>query len=106
MGGAVRRAAGGGIEGVVLTHRHADHAEGAHRLGATVTLPSDGQSVGPFDAVATPGHSPDSVCLVAGGACFTGDTVLGRGSVFIAPFSRRLSVAASMPIEAARSRLI
>jgi glyoxylase-like metal-dependent hydrolase (beta-lactamase superfamily II) len=89
--GAVRRAAGERIEGVVLTHRHADHAEGAHRLGATVILPSDGQSVGPFDAVATPGHSPDSVCLVAGGACFTGDTVLGSGSVFIAPGEGSLS---------------
>jgi glyoxylase-like metal-dependent hydrolase (beta-lactamase superfamily II) len=89
--GAVRRAAGERIEGVVLTHRHADHAEGAHRLGATVILPSDGQSVGPFDVVATPGHSPDSVCLVAGGACFTGDTVLGSGSVFIAPGEGSLS---------------
>jgi glyoxylase-like metal-dependent hydrolase (beta-lactamase superfamily II) len=88
---AVRRAAGEEIEGVVLTHRHADHAEGAHRLGATVTLPSDGQSLGPFDALATPGHSPDSVCLVAGGACFTGDTVLGSGSVFIAPGEGSLS---------------
>ena len=88
---AVRRAAGQGIEGVVLTHRHADHAEGAHRLGATVTLPSDGQSLGPFDALATPGHSRDSMCLVAGGVCFTGDTVLGSGSVFIAPGEGSLS---------------
>jgi glyoxylase-like metal-dependent hydrolase (beta-lactamase superfamily II) len=82
---AVRRAAGGGIEGVVLTHDHADHAEGAEELGAPVTLPRDGETVGPFRALATPGHSADSVCLVAGSACFTGDTVLGSGSVFIAP---------------------
>jgi glyoxylase-like metal-dependent hydrolase (beta-lactamase superfamily II) len=41
--------------------------------------------VGPFRAFATPGHSPDSVCLVAGRVCFTGDTVLGTGSVFISP---------------------
>jgi glyoxylase-like metal-dependent hydrolase (beta-lactamase superfamily II) len=82
---AVRRAAGDGIEGVVLTHGHADHAEGAEALGAPVTLPRDGESVGPFRALATPGHSADSVCLVAGPLCFTGDTVLGSGSVFIAP---------------------
>jgi glyoxylase-like metal-dependent hydrolase (beta-lactamase superfamily II) len=88
---AVRRAAPEGIEGVVLTHGHADHAEGAPALGAPVTLPGDGEEVGPFRAIATPGHSPDSVCLLAGGICFTGDTVLGSGSVFIAPGEGSLS---------------
>jgi glyoxylase-like metal-dependent hydrolase (beta-lactamase superfamily II) len=88
---AVRSAASDRIEGVVLTHCHADHAEGAARLGAPVTLPADGQVVGPFLALATPGHSSDSVCLVAGRACFTGDTVLGSGSVFIAPGEGSLS---------------
>jgi glyoxylase-like metal-dependent hydrolase (beta-lactamase superfamily II) len=89
---AVRRAVGGPIEGVVLTHSHSDHSEGAGKLGVQVTLPTEGQRVGPFRALATPGHSPDSVCLVAGRACFTGDTVLGRGSVFIAPGEGSLSV--------------
>ena len=88
---AVRSAAGDRIEGVVLTHSHADHAEGAARLGAPVTQPAEGQVVGPFLALATPGHSADSVCLVAGRACFTGDTVLGSGSVFIAPGEGSLS---------------
>ena len=88
---AVRRAAAGAIEGVVLTHGHPDHAEGADELGAPVTLPLDGETVGPFRAVATPGHSADSVCLVAGPICFTGDTVLGSGSVFIAPGEGSLS---------------
>jgi glyoxylase-like metal-dependent hydrolase (beta-lactamase superfamily II) len=88
---AVRRAAGDGIEGVVLTHGHADHAEGAEALEVPVTLPGDGETVGPFRALATPGHSADSVCLVAGSACFTGDTVLGSGSVFIAPGEGSLS---------------
>jgi glyoxylase-like metal-dependent hydrolase (beta-lactamase superfamily II) len=82
---AVVNAAGGEVEGVVLTHSHPDHAEGADRLGAPVTLPGDGDEVGPFRAVGSPGHSPDSVCLIMGGACFTGDTVLGTGSVFIDP---------------------
>jgi glyoxylase-like metal-dependent hydrolase (beta-lactamase superfamily II) len=88
---AVRSAAGDRIEGVVLTHSHADHAEGAAGLGAPVTLPAEGQVVGPFLALATPGHSADSVCLVAGRACFTGDTVLGSGSVFVAPGEGSLS---------------
>ena len=88
---AVREAASEGIEGVVLTHSHADHAEGAGRLGAPVTLPTDGSEVGPFRALATPGHSADSVCLIFGRVCFTGDTVLGTGSVFIAPGEGSLS---------------
>ena len=88
---AVRRAANDGIEGVVLTHSHADHAEAAELFGAPVMLPVDGQEVGPFRALATPGHSADSVCLLLGGVCFTGDTVLGAGSVFIAPGEGSLS---------------
>jgi glyoxylase-like metal-dependent hydrolase (beta-lactamase superfamily II) len=88
---AVRRAVDGSIEGVVLTHSHADHAEGAELLGAPVVLPSDRARIGPFTALATPGHSADSVCLLMGRACFTGDTVLGEGSVFIAPGEGSLS---------------
>ena len=78
-------------EGVVLTHSHADHSEGADELGAPVTLPGEGQEVGPFQAIATPGHSADSVCLLMDRVCFTGDTVLGEGSVFIAPGEGSLS---------------
>lgn len=88
---AVRAAASDGIEAVVLTHSHIDHAEGAGDLGVEVVLPEDGDEVGPFRALATPGHSRDSVCLFAGGACFTGDTVLGEGSVFISPDEGSLS---------------
>jgi glyoxylase-like metal-dependent hydrolase (beta-lactamase superfamily II) len=82
---AVRAAAGGGVEGVVLTHGHSDHADGAELLGAPVFRPGEGEDAGPFHALATPGHSPDSVCLLLGKVCFTGDTVLGAGSVFIPP---------------------
>ena len=88
---AIRRAADDGIEGVVLTHSHADHSEAAGLFGAPVVLPKDGDEVGPFSAVGTPGHSPDSVCLVMGRVCFTGDTVLGAGSVFIVPGEGSLS---------------
>jgi glyoxylase-like metal-dependent hydrolase (beta-lactamase superfamily II) len=88
---AIRRAASEPIEGVVLTHSHADHAEGAAALGAPVTLPGDGDVVGPFLAIATPGHAPEHVCLLAGRVLFTGDTVLGEGSVFIAPGEGSLS---------------
>jgi glyoxylase-like metal-dependent hydrolase (beta-lactamase superfamily II) len=87
----------GGIAGVAITHDHADHVDGlvellveagtppvaAVRHPADVTL-SDGDTFGPFTVVATPGHAPDHVAFVAGRACFTGDAVLGEGSVFVA----------------------
>jgi glyoxylase-like metal-dependent hydrolase (beta-lactamase superfamily II) len=83
--------AAGSIEGVVLTHSHLDHSEGADQLGVEAVLPGDGDRVGPFVAIATPGHSPDSVCLLYERLLFTGDTVLGEGSVFIAPGEGSLS---------------
>ena len=41
---ALRDAADGGIEGVVLTHSHADHAEAAGEFGVPVVLPTDSSS--------------------------------------------------------------
>src|SRR6185436_20118859 len=82
-----------------LTHDHADHAEGiaalkaaagtdppvgAKRHAADVRL-DDGDTFGPLTVVGTPGHAPDHLAFVAGTACFTGDAVLGEGSVFVAP---------------------
>lgn len=86
---AIVEAAPEGIEGIVLTHDHEDHSAGAaalsERTGAPVVHPGGDGEAGPFHAVATPGHSRDHVCLVLGRVCFTGDAVLGRGSVFIPP---------------------
>jgi glyoxylase-like metal-dependent hydrolase (beta-lactamase superfamily II) len=47
--------------------------------------------VGPFAVIGTPGHSADSVCLLYERTLFSGDTVLGEGSVFIAPGEGSLS---------------
>jgi glyoxylase-like metal-dependent hydrolase (beta-lactamase superfamily II) len=92
---AIVEAAGGSVEGIVLTHDHHDHSEGAPplaaRTGAAVVQPGDGERIGPFEAIATPGHAPDHVALLAGRLLFTGDTVLGTGSVFIAPGEGSLS---------------
>jgi glyoxylase-like metal-dependent hydrolase (beta-lactamase superfamily II) len=89
---AVRDAVNGSIEGIVLTHGHGDHADAAPSLDAPVLRPGDGESAGPFSAIGTPGHSADSVCLIWNERiCFTGDTVLGTGSVFIAPGEGSLS---------------
>jgi len=87
---ALLEVAGARLQGIVLTHSHADHAEAAQPLadragGVPVILPADGDRVGPLRALATPGHADDHVCLLAGKVCFTGDTVLGHGSAFIAP---------------------
>jgi glyoxylase-like metal-dependent hydrolase (beta-lactamase superfamily II) len=85
---AVLDACGGALSGIVLTHDHSDHAEGAARLaamagGVRIHHPGAGDDAGPFEVVASPGHSKDSVCLIHERVCFTGDTVLGEGSVFI-----------------------
>lgn len=97
---AVLAAAGarGGVGGVALTHDHADHAGAvaavagdapvlaARWAGATERI-GDGDLAGPrLRAIAVPGHAPDLLCFALGDAvCFTGDAVLGSGSVFIAP---------------------
>jgi glyoxylase-like metal-dependent hydrolase (beta-lactamase superfamily II) len=89
----------GGLGGIVLTHDHADHAGGVgallERVGEVAVgaarWPGAGERLaggavfGPFTAIATPGHAPDHLAFLAGRTLFTGDAVLGRGSVFIAP---------------------
>lgn len=93
-----------GVAAILLTHDHADHAEGAasfaERVGATVVAARpprggqrlrDGQTFRVADvelvAIATPGHSVDHVAFhePASGALFTGDAVLGRGTSVIDP---------------------
>ena len=103
----------GGAAGIALTHAHLDHAASApalrERFGVAVAAGSkpqaegpvfeepsvegfkpdielqDGDTFGPLEVVATPGHSLDHVSFVADQVLFCGDTVLGEGSVFIAP---------------------
>lgn len=93
----------GGVAGIALTHDHQDHVGGiepllrllrqagdapvvaAHRYPSDVAV-GHGDVVGPFSAVATPGHAPDHLAFVtAAGVVFSGDAVLGEGSVFVAP---------------------
>jgi glyoxylase-like metal-dependent hydrolase (beta-lactamase superfamily II) len=44
---------------------------------------ADGDVAGPLRVLAIPGHSDDHLAFVAGRAGFTGDAVLGQGSVFV-----------------------
>ena len=90
-------AARGGLGAIVLTHDHRDHSDGVGPLRERIAAPvaaargavdvrlRDGDRIGPLLTVATPGHAPDHLAFVAGRACFTGDAVLGAGSVFVAP---------------------
>ena len=86
-------AARGGADGIALTHDHEDHADGLDglrvRLGADLPVAAaragaaDGDAFGPLRTVALPGHADDHLAFVAGRAAFTGDAVLGEGSVFV-----------------------
>jgi glyoxylase-like metal-dependent hydrolase (beta-lactamase superfamily II) len=86
-------AARGGAGGIALTHDHPDHAEGLEALRERLGGPpvgampglGDGDAFGPFVALSVPGHAPDHLVFVCGEGAFTGDAVLGEGSVFIAP---------------------
>src|SRR4051794_27701030 len=75
----------GGVGGIAVTHHHADHVEALDALRSRAGDPPVATTgrLGPLRAVATPGHSPDSVTWLAGEVAFTGDAVLGQGSVFV-----------------------
>ena len=105
---AVLQACGGRVQEVVLTHRHADHAELAAELatraGCGVRAAEPGFQLGSAGLVdedrlevagarlvayATPGHTSDSFSLLVLGEdgtarLATGDTVLGSGTTVIA----------------------
>lgn len=93
------------VRGVLLTHGHPDHSEGARafaervgcgvraldpgfRLGSEGLGEGDVVDLGGWEirVVATPGHTADSLSflLPAEGAVLTGDTVLGRGTSVVA----------------------
>lgn len=100
----------GGIGGVVLTHSHLDHNGGVGMLGAGLAFGNaegfddlaaltgsgagelpvapvgrEGDEVGPFVALPTPGHATDHVAFVLGSVIFCGDVVLGEGSTIVPP---------------------
>lgn len=103
---AVEAAGAHRIELILLTHGHADHAEGAPALSLRADAPvraiaeahcspaaqplAEGEYLTVaqlrIDVIPTPGHTADSVCFVLAEdhALFTGDTILGRGSTVVA----------------------
>ena len=88
----------GGLAGIALTHDHIDHSEAVPTIRARfpeaklagargdVDLAlAQGREFGPLVAIETPGHAPDHLAFITGPVAFTGDAVLGEGSVFISP---------------------
>ncbi|HSU48040.1 MAG TPA: MBL fold metallo-hydrolase [Arthrobacter sp.] len=98
----------GGVELVLVTHRHADHTAGSARLHELTGAPvraanrehchggggplADGEVIRAagldITVLATPGHTSDSVCFHLpgdgqAGSVLTGDTVLGRGTTVL-----------------------
>lgn len=103
--------AAGEVRGVLLTHGHPDHSEGARafaeRVGCGVRALDPAYRLGPeglvdgdvvdlagweIRVVGTPGHTGDSLSflLPAERAVLTGDTVLGRGTTVVAHPDGRL----------------
>ncbi|HLI60304.1 MAG TPA: MBL fold metallo-hydrolase [Solirubrobacteraceae bacterium] len=87
----------GGLGGIALTHDHADHREAVAPLrerypeapvaaarGEVEVRLRDGERFGPLEALALPGHAPDHLVYLARRIVFSGDAVLGEGSVFVA----------------------
>jgi glyoxylase-like metal-dependent hydrolase (beta-lactamase superfamily II) len=94
-------ARGARVTQTILTHGHADHAEGAGRFNELTGAPTRAVGRGHDDlgdgdvlhggglelrVVTTPGHTSDSIsfALAADHALLTGDTVLGRGTTVVA----------------------
>jgi glyoxylase-like metal-dependent hydrolase (beta-lactamase superfamily II) len=98
-------AVAGEVRGVLLTHGHADHSEGAaafaelagcgvraldpaYRLGSEGLTAGDVVEIAGWEirVVATPGHTSDSLSflLPEERVVLTGDTVLGRGTTVVA----------------------
>lgn len=103
---AIARAAGAAYVAILVTHGHPDHAPGAAPLAEATGAPVlahpdavfphdrtlvDGEQLvfdeATFTVLHAPGHAPDHCVFVLEEerALFTGDVVIGRGTVVIAP---------------------
>jgi glyoxylase-like metal-dependent hydrolase (beta-lactamase superfamily II) len=103
---AADAAAGRPLAAVVLTHHHGDHVGGAQatadrwhvpiaahantarRLAGRVTVTrelADGEQLGEWTAIFTPGHADGHLCFACGDHTIVGDMVAGLGTILIDP---------------------
>ena len=107
------------IRFVIDTHTHADHFSATRQLAQRLDVPTvmhrasaapfvdmrvdDGESIGVgklrLQVLHTPGHTSDSMCLVAGDRLFSGDTLLIGGTGRTDLPRRRPASALSQPVQ-------
>ncbi len=90
-------AASGRVAGILLSHGHSDHVGALPALAAATGAPvfsasgafgtavGDGDPVGEWTALATPGHAPDHLCFARGDTVFSADHVMSFSSSVVAP---------------------
>ena len=98
---------------LLVTHGHGDHTAGNETLRRRFRLETIERAGGPFqagelriEALATPGHTSDSISFHVNGACFTGDTLFagsvgGSGAGFVELRSSIMEVLLALPPETA-----
>ncbi|MBU6499845.1 MAG: MBL fold metallo-hydrolase, partial [Rhodospirillales bacterium] len=101
---AILAATGGRVARILLSHTHRDHVGALPALRAATGAPSygfrdsadagftadialdDGDAVGPWQALHTPGHCPDHLCFArADGVVFSADHVMSWSSSVVSP---------------------
>jgi len=90
-------AASGRIAGILVSHGHGDHVGALPALAAATGAPvhaasgafgpavGDGDMVGEWTALATPGHAPDHLCFARGDIVFSADHVMSFSSSVVIP---------------------
>jgi glyoxylase-like metal-dependent hydrolase (beta-lactamase superfamily II) len=91
-------AAAGRVARILLSHGHADHDGALLALAAATGAPvfaasgrfgpamRDGDAIGDWTALATPGHAPDHLCFArADGVLFSADHVMSFASSVVIP---------------------
>jgi glyoxylase-like metal-dependent hydrolase (beta-lactamase superfamily II) len=101
---AVLTATGGRVAKILLSHTHRDHLDGLAALRAATGAPTygfhqsaapdfspdrplrDGDTVGEWTALHTPGHAADHLCFArADGVVFTADHVMSWSTSIVSP---------------------
>jgi glyoxylase-like metal-dependent hydrolase (beta-lactamase superfamily II) len=97
-------ATAGRLAGILVTHTHHDHIGALPALRAATSAPvyawhapgdpaatpdiplHNGDRIGPWEAVFTPGHAPDHLCFTGpGGVTISGDHVMGWSTTVVIP---------------------